>query len=345
MSGEAKLVYIAYKAVGRTGVREAKGVYDTHAPWQVDPLQDTRLVIVAKSRKSISPTRERIKSLRTRRSPDARQEHADPGVKNVTRIGRENSGKWRACEQEWRGRGGSKFARGCVLSCLRSRVHVLTVHEGAEKAISEVRRDENGIKVFSKKEILGTLPEPSPRINGSDTMTSLNFGAFAKARDTERGARNFSPVTSQIAMSAASPYNSIGTPQEAQDHGSGERSDIAPTAEVPILSASIEYHDDQKEANLSSSNVKYQTLLLRQYRLNRSLNSRVPSETIHRALQSAKKNSSATPESQGRSPNIPSLWQPAVSVSLLMYSHHNMALILIWAIVLIVIFRLFVFCP
>ena len=222
-------------------------------------------------------------------------------------------------------------ARGCVRSCLRSRVHVMTVHEGAEKAISEVRRDENGIKAFSKKETVGTRPEPSPRINGSDTMTSLNFGAFAKARDTERGARNFSPVTSQIAMSAASPYNSIGTPQEAQDHGSGERSDIAPTAEVPILSASIEYHDDQKEANLSSSNMKPQVLLLRQHRLNRSLNSRVPStEAINRALQSAHFLSSATAESQGRSPNIPSLWQPTVSVSLWVYSHHNMATILMW---------------
>jgi hypothetical protein len=235
--------------------------------------------------------------------------------------------------------------RCCVRSCLRSRVHVLTVHEGAEKAISEVRRDENGIKAFSKKETVGTRPEPSPRINGSDTMTSLNFGAFAKARDTERGARNFSPVTSQIAMSAASPYQAIGTPQEAQEHGSEKRSDISPTTEVPILSASIEY--DQKEANHSISNMQPQVLLLRQHRLNRSLNSRVPStEAINRALQSAHFLSSATAESQGRSPNIPSLWQPTVSVSLWVYSHHNMATILIWTVVLIVIFCSFCFfCP
>ena len=72
-----------------------RNVYDTHGSWQADPLQDTRLDIVAESRKSTAPTRERRNSLRTRerRSPDERREHADPGVKNDTRIGRGNSGK------------------------------------------------------------------------------------------------------------------------------------------------------------------------------------------------------------------------------------------------------------
>jgi hypothetical protein len=178
---------------------------------------------------------------------------------------------------------------------------MFTEHDREEPAISEVHLDESRIRVFRARKTQDYLPEPSPRVNGSETMTTLNFVAFAKARDSARAKTSTSPRNvGSPSQTITSPHQAIGTP-----------------AEVPTLSASIEY--DEAEAPHSIGSMKSQVLLLRQQRLNKSLNARLPStESINAAIQSSNFLSSAAAEMRRRGPDIPTLWQPEVIVRVLL---------------------------